>query len=173
MKNNQGFTLIELIVVIAIMAIIAGISGRSLSSVSNQEAKDFINTYNALLSECKVETTSGMPSPGIRLQIKDGEYQAVLYKTVIEEEDDGSVTQREEIVRTEVLGEDHLICKFGAKEATYEELSKFERNTTLDVKFDRATGQINTTFTKISISNGRKIYYIELIPETGYHRIVQ
>ena len=42
MKNNRGFTLIELIVVIAVMSIIAGVSSSVISSVSNQELKNFV-----------------------------------------------------------------------------------------------------------------------------------
>ncbi len=107
MKNNQGFTLIELIVVIAIMGIIAGISGSSLSGVSNQELKNFVNTYDAMLSECKVETMSGMPDPMLEIMVveKDGndEYEAILYET---EKRNNAVSKT--IVKEEYLGEDYL-----------------------------------------------------------------
>ena len=91
------------------------------------------------------------------------------------EEQNGSVTQREEIVRTEFLGNDYLTCTFVKKDSQDQTPVTFNKNYngTLDVSFNRATGEINTIFTKISISNGRKSYSIELIPETGYHRIVQ
>ena len=49
MKNNKGFTLVELIVVIAIMAIIAGVSSSTISIISKQELKDFTNNQDAML----------------------------------------------------------------------------------------------------------------------------
>ncbi len=178
MKNNQGFTLIELIVVIAIMGIVAGVSTSTMSSVSNQELKDFVNAYDALLSECKVETMSGMPDPGIRIIREEREYRAVFYKTVVTKDDDGNSITTEEIVRKEYLGPISLdvVC-------TYVDNASAEHTYAgdLSISFDRSTGEIKTSLPagtqvsllKYSISNGRKTYHVELIPATGYHRIVQ
>lgn len=157
MKNNQGFTLVELIVVIAIMSIIAGVSSNVMSSVSNQELKDFVNSYDAMLSECKVETLSGMPSPSLKIVVEDGEYRAVLYKNGTE-------------VKKQYLGEDYLTCKFYTADGT-------EKSGSLSISYDRSTGAITTSIedvTKVSVSNKKgTTYSVELIPQTGYHKVVR
>ena len=164
MKNNKGFTLVELIVVIALMAIIAGVSSYTISTVSNQELKDFANNYDAMLSQCQIETMSGMRNPVLEIAVnRDGEYRATLYSTTTR--NDGSTVR--EVVKSQYLGEDYLVCK-------YDETT-LARTDTLTVQFDRSTGEITTNkgFKTISVSNGRGTYKVQLVPETGFHKVTQ
>ena len=157
MKNNRGFTLIELIVVIAVMSIIAGVSSSVISSVSKQELKNFVNSYDAMLSECKIETLSGMKNPSLSIVVEDGEYRAVLYENGV-------------VVKKEYLGEDYLTCKFYTSDGT-------ENTGTLTIRYDRTTGTMTTSpsgVSKVSVSNKKgTTYSVELIPQTGYHRVVR
>lgn len=163
MKNNKGFTLVELIVVIAIMAIIAGVSSSTISIISKQELKDFTNNLDAMLCQCKVETMSGMTDPVLEISIKDDEYRATLYEMALQ--NDGSRVKQ--VVKSQYLGEDYLVCK-------YDETT-LARTDTLTVQFDRSTGEITTNkgFKTISVSNGRGTYKVQLVPETGFHKVTQ
>lgn len=174
MKNNKGFTLVELVVVIALMAIIAGVSSYMLSAVTNQELKDFANNYDSMLSQCQIETMSGMQNPVLELtQNNDGEYMATLYRTVIVEGN-----QRREVVKSQYLGEDPLICFYNVEDDSQTfNLGRYER---LSLTFDRSTGEITTKIgnnaykiTRIGAIDKRNLSYgIDLVPETGYHKVV-
>lgn len=165
MKNNRGFTLIELIVVIAVLAIIAGISGGTMGSVSKQELKDFVNAYDAMLSECKIETLSGMNNPYLRIVNEENEYRAVLYEKSNGNGSGGT------IVKKQYLGEDYLTCKYYKADGT-----EIQSNS-LTIWYDRTTGAMKTNLAgvvKVSVSNKKGMTYsVELIPQTGYHRVAQ
>lgn len=174
MKNNKGFTLVELVVVIALMSIIAGVSSYTLSSVTNQELKDFANNYDSMLSQCQIETMSGMQNPVLELKLhNDGEYKATLYRTIIV---DGN--PRREVVKSQYLGEDYLTCYYSIDGNSQTlNLGQYE---TLSLTFDRSTGEITTKvdadeykITRIGAIDKRNVSYgIDLVPETGYHKVV-
>lgn len=58
MKNNRGFTLIELIVVLAISAVCMGIMMASISAASSSEAKKCANELNTAVSKCRINAMS-------------------------------------------------------------------------------------------------------------------
>lgn len=163
MKNNKGFTLIELIVVIAVMSIIAGVSSNIVSSVTKQELKDFVNNYDAMLTQCKVETLSGMSEPILELKIENGEYRAILSKK--EQKADGSFTRT--VVKNQYLGEDYLECSFDLDGS----LHTLSGGTTVKISYNRSTGELNQKLNQVSVSDGRTTYYVIFTPETGYHKI--
>ena len=168
MKDNRGFTLVELIAVIAVMAIIAGVSTTVLSSVSHREMKNFLHAYDAMLSECKVETLSGMPSPSLKLVFEDKEYKAVL------------CDKNGNKIKEEYLGEYVLKCTVSGTAYTFQKNDTSK--TLLTVRYDRNTGALTATHPdgtnisnkfEISVANKKGVTYsIELIPQTGYHKIL-
>ena len=137
MKNNRGFTLIELIAIIAVMAIIAGVSTGVMSNVSHREMKNFLHAYDAMLSECKVETLSGMKNPSLKLIFDDEEYKAVLYE---------NGTQ----VKEEYLGKYILACTIATQEFTPQKNTP--QKTLLTIQYDRTTGAMTAT-----LSDGSQI----------------
>lgn len=168
MKNNKGFTLVELVVVIALMGIIAGVSSTVISSVSKQELKDFTNNLDAMLCQTKIETMSGMPDPMLELAIIDGEYRATLYKN------SSSTTPIR--VKSQYLGEDYLYCRYYKGD---EDTNGEPYHEAIMFKYDRNTGELsisNSEITKLSVAMSEKgekgQYVIQFVPQTGYHKIV-
>ena len=160
MKNNKGFTLVELIVVIALMAIIAGVSTTVISSVSKQELKDFTNNLDAMLCQTKVETMSGLPDPALEIAIVDGEYRATLYKYHRDPENRAEV-------KSQYLGEDYLTCAVPGITMGPGKIIRFTYN--------RSTGELqDNTLTELIVSDKSGTEYeIQFFPQTGYHKIVR
>lgn len=161
MKNNKGFTLVELIVVIAMMAIIAGVSSSTISIISKQELKDFTNNLDAMLCQAKVETMSGLPDPVLEISRRNGEYKATLYKN-------SSTTK--EVVKSQYLGEDYLTCAYKKEGSSV----NYTGNGVISFKYNRNTGElVDKTITEISVTDKTGTFYIELIPQTGYHKVIK
>ena len=161
MKNNKGFTLVELVVVIAMMAIIAGVSSTVISTVSKQELKDFTNNLDAMLCQTKIETMSGMPDPALEISIKDGEYRATLYKN-------SSSTARE-VIKSQYLGDDYLKCTY----VSDGNVNNYTGNGVISFKYNRNTGElIDKTITDVSVTSKLGTYSIQFVPQTGYHKSV-
>lgn len=158
MKNNKGFTLVELIVVIAMMAIIAGVSSSVISIVSKQELKDFTNNLDAMLCQAKVETMSGLPDPALEISIIDGEYKATLYKNYNSSKNE---------VKSQYLGEDYLTCSVPG--------ITMGPGKKIVFAYDRNTGELkDDTIKTLQVSDqSGATFKIEFIPQTGYHKVIK
>lgn len=81
-KNNQGFSLVEVIVVIAIMAIIVGITGMSVSSLSSRKVKKCADEIVSTLERTKV-LALGKEQGQVEFllnQDSDGNFHAMIYQ---------------------------------------------------------------------------------------------
>ena len=168
MKNNKGFSLIELVVVIALMAIIAGVSSYIGSIVTKQELKDFTNNLDAMLCQCKVETMSGMSDPALVISVEGDVYKATLYKNY----NSSSRT----VVKSQYLGEDYLTCKYYYKDNRNTESRDVSALRPVVFSYDRNTGELlNQTSVKLEVGYKERFgaYSIEFVPQTGYHKIVK
>ncbi len=58
-KNNKGFTLVELLIVIALMGALVVVCVGPLASVYKARAKSAANEIGAMLSESKIDSLSG------------------------------------------------------------------------------------------------------------------
>lgn len=75
MKNNKGFTLVELVIVVAIIAISITFVGATISSVFSYDNKKCIRSLDASISQCRVNAMSREGSPYMKVVRKeDGIY---------------------------------------------------------------------------------------------------
>ena len=174
MKNNKGFTLLELLVVIAIIGILLGAMTYSINSVSITRAKKFASDLNAMISQCRVDTMSGAPSPTYLeiSQDENGDYYGTLYEGGAEK-------------AKQKLGGSGISCKFSTAVDGSSPID-VNRAQSISLGFDRSTG----SFVKLSnvctgknsgitgeyctfvfIASGGGSYVITLVPETGYHSL--
>jgi prepilin-type N-terminal cleavage/methylation domain-containing protein len=54
-KNNQGFTLLELIIIVAIIAVVSGLAAVSLAPILNTAAKQAAVSAKAKIYQCKTD----------------------------------------------------------------------------------------------------------------------
>ena len=174
MKNNRGFTLIELMVVVAIVSILVGAMTYSINSVSSTRAKKFASDLNAMISQCRVDTMSGAPSPTYLeiSQDENGDYYGTLYEGGAEK-------------AKQKLGGSGISCKFSTA-VDGSSLVDVKNAQSISLGFDRSTG----AFVKLSdvcegknsgitgdyctfifIASGGGSYVITLVPNTGYHSV--
>lgn len=178
MKNNRGFTLIELMVVVAIVSILVGAMTYSINSVSSTRAKKFASDLNAMISQCRVDTMSGAPSPTYLeiSQDENGDYYGTLYEGGAEK-------------AKQKLGGSGISCSFITDSIAAQSYSISGNNSTaLYLAFDRATGAFSKLTdvkssdsalnvasgnycTSITIASGGGSYTITLVPNTGYHSV--
>lgn len=96
-RNDRGFTLVELIAVVAIVGVLAVSSALSLNAVFSMRAKRAAKTVDALLSQCRIDNLSGIDSTlCIRYDAAEDTCTAELART-----DEGTQT----VYKTEPLGE--------------------------------------------------------------------
>jgi prepilin-type N-terminal cleavage/methylation domain-containing protein len=153
MKSNKGFTLVELIVVVAIIGIIIGAMTYSINSVSSTRAKKVASDLSALISQCRVDTLSGAPSPTYLEISKDGKvYYGILHEG----------------------GEEKARQKLGGSGVSISWSSQTEGDA-LKIGFSRATGAMDVinyqNCTSITVISGAGSYTITLVPKTGYHSV--
>ena len=174
MKNNKGFTLLELLVVIAIIGILLGAMTYSVNSVPGTRAKKFASDLSALVSQCRIDTMSGAPTPTyLKLyQADNGDYYGVLYEGGVEK-------------AKQKLGGSGISCKFSTA-VDGSSLVDVKNAQSISLGFDRSTG----AFVKLSdvcegknsgitgdyctfifIASGGGSYVITLVPNTGYHSV--
>ena len=173
MKNNKGFSLVELIVVVAILGVCVGIVSMSLSTIFSSRAKKCANEISSLLSQCKVSAMSRSGSVYLKIFGFDGEIRGQIYENTA----DG-----EKCLTDDSLGGPNVTVSFTAGGNAYN-----VSNTALYISFNRETGAfidvneaealagvssgVSGSCDIINVSGGSRNYEIALVPSTGYHSI--
>ena len=171
-SNNQGFTLLELLVVIIIISILAGGMMISLHSLDSQNANSSVRRVNALLDEVQVENMSKLNSYYLVLEKIGDNYQAKV------QYDEGG-TRKD--VLTEQLKLKNGIITYITKDTTAEHTYTVSDSATpvnLEISFNKASGAVlpkkpaEVEYIKsITISAAGRSYTIRLVTATGKHYI--
>lgn len=171
--DNRGLTIIELVVAVAILGILSGAVSFSTYYLLNSQVRKFADDYDAMLTQCRVNTISGAGSSTYVKLSKDGngDYSATLY----EYDSVGSY----KVVESRKLGGKNISCTFTTDTGAMLTVSEtqplciaYTRATGAFVSLERvgngANGSTNGYCTRVQIGDKTAI---TMTPETGYHKI--
>ncbi len=173
MKNNQGVTLIELIVVMAIAGILAGGSIVGVRMLGVGSAKRNVNRINSMLDYVQLENMTKSKTHYLVIREDDGSY---IMEVRAGAQETSPIISKEELklVRGEITYYDKI------EEKTYLVSSNpvpgREISPKLEICFQKDTGGIamnthNEIITRIGVTSGGSSYSIYLVEATGKHYI--
>lgn len=154
--DNQGTSIMELIVVLAIMAVLLGTATNIVGYLSGKQARQCAYKMDALLVETRMETMSKSTGE------KDSVY--LTFKN-----DDGKIYAVQIIKgneRSSLIGSDVSIKTKDVKGNETELIN----GASVNVYFNRATGALydeNGNCCEIRISQGSTTYVVSIVPTTG------
>ena len=122
-NNNKGFSLVELIVVIAIMSVAVSLVSYSFASVYRARSKRAAETLDAVISQCKIDSMSGLDC-ALEVALDDGDYYVNLYR--VDESGNMNLYKTEKLasdrltftVGSDTVEEDPLIIRFNSSDGS-------------------------------------------------------
>ncbi len=163
--NNEGYSLIELVIVMAIIAVIMSTVFYSIILIFSANAKSTANDIQRAIGDCKV-TTMGRTEAYMELY-RDASNQNVYTKMYIWD----STAPAPDFVESEPqkVGPGKVTVKYRVSGGTETELLAGDK---IEIWFDRATGgfkedRSGNIYDLIRVEGGSKNYEIKLIKLTG------
>lgn len=183
MRDNKGFSLIELVVVIALMALLVGVLGYSFSLVTGQEAKQCANNLGTALDRAKnyALTKSGSSDAYMEITRDTDETILVTYYVPAKAWAKNAVPGSADYVAidSQTIGKKAVQVTFSLTDAGEVSLTS---GTSFRVYYDRISGAVKKVVWvsggtqtedhcgQITISRG-KTYRLTLIEATGKHSL--
>lgn len=171
LKNNKGFTLIELIVVVAILAACTGLVTASVSVIFSSGAAKCADGLNAAISKCRISAMSRSGSVYLRLY-RNGASNHVMADYL----ENGVVKTSDDIGSSS--------CGVTFDTDAEHTLGALGSGSVLCLTFDRDTGALVTLKSdgsqpadsipqcgSIAVSGGGRTYKISFVPATGAHTL--
>ena len=154
--DNQGTSMIELLVVMAIMAVLLGTATNIVGYLSGKQAKQCAYKMDAILSETRMETMSK----------STGEKDSVYITIKNENGKIYAVQKIKDNEKSTLLGNS---VKIVARDMQGSEM-ELGNGTSFKVYFNRATGALYdeaNNYCEMRISQGKTTYVVAIEPTTG------
>lgn len=159
MKNNRGFTLVELIVVVLLLGVFATLTGVSVASASSSRARACAEEIDSFISMCRVKCLTRAGNPYIEIRAEDGKIVGCYY-------------EKDAPAQTQELGSAGLDLTYTKRIADGTESACA---LPLKISFQRGDGSQRDVdgylVTKITVNSPGGSYSVVLTPETGGHYV--
>lgn len=160
MKNNKGFSLIELIIVLAIIAVLGGVMWMGFQSVGSRQVNQCTNNIESFLGRTKTLALA-KDAAKVRIYRNDDGYYADIYV--------GSAAAPE---TTKKIGTDSLAVSYVTNDSA---VTAFSVGTQLELSFQRDSGAFTALgggstgvyCVEIQVIKGDYERSVKMIPETG------
>ncbi|HKL79080.1 MAG TPA: prepilin-type N-terminal cleavage/methylation domain-containing protein [Mobilitalea sp.] len=170
MRDNRGFTLIELIVVMLIVGVLAIGSILGVKVLGFGSTQSTVKRIDSMLNYLQIENMTRSKPFYMIIEEADGKYFLSVQKDTIE-------ISREELEL--VRGEITYVTKSGMTYLVHEnEITGRDTSKKLEITFKKDTGGVGEnratppeTITKIIVSTNSRSYTIRLVEVTGKHYI--
>lgn len=169
-KNNDGFTLVELIVVIAMMVIFIGVISVNIGRLTGYDAKESYKKISSAITENKIETLGKAKMTGdIYLEIYRDDSDRNLYVQTIH----NGRSSKDVVKKTKLNKRGRASVSYELSDGT--KVENVGNSNPLVICFNRASGAI------VDINDGYKVsglkyiyitagsykYTIDIVPATG------
>lgn len=161
LKNNSGYSLVELIIVLGIIAVLSGLAAVTISSISTARASASKESFNEELSNLQTRTKTQDSQFAIQIEKVDGKYNIVYGKSV-----NGTDFTEDATIDRVIL--DRVTIYYSADASS----TGSELSTPAIIKFNKSDGSVvvgNGVYTFCKEGTTRSVGKVTLNKATGSH----